>query len=98
MRDVSRCGTGRAGKLSKSTAARICAELRERFAAFGRRDLYDIDLAALFLDASFSASARRAQGGRAGRLGLHRGRRAALFAVMLGMRESTRTGSRSGAI
>ena len=53
------------------------AELRERFEAFGRRDLYDIQLAALFLDAIFLAvRPRRAQGGRAGRLGLHRGRRA----------------------
>ena len=43
---------GRLGKLSKSTAARICSELRERFEAFGRRDLYDIGLAALFLDAT----------------------------------------------
>jgi mutator family transposase len=33
---------GRLGKLSKSTAARICTELRERFEQFRRRDLYDI--------------------------------------------------------
>jgi hypothetical protein len=30
-------------------------QLRERFAAFGRRDLYDIGLVALFLDAIFLA-------------------------------------------
>jgi putative transposase len=41
------------GKLSKSTASRICTELRERFEAFKRRDLYDLQLAALFLDAVF---------------------------------------------
>jgi transposase-like protein len=41
MRDVeSLCDQAGLGKLSKSTAARICSELRERFAAFQRRDLY----------------------------------------------------------
>jgi transposase-like protein len=42
-------------KLSKSTAARMCSELRERFAAFGRRDLCDIHLAALLLDPTLLA-------------------------------------------
>src|SRR3954454_3604043 len=56
MRDVeSLCDQDGLGKLSKSTASRICSELRERFTAFGRRDLYDIHLAALFLDATFLA-------------------------------------------
>ncbi len=41
----------RLGKLSRSTASRICQELRDRFEAFKRRDLYEIRLAALFLDA-----------------------------------------------
>jgi transposase-like protein len=41
------------GKLSKTTASRICEELRERFEQFKRRDLYDVQLAALFLDAVF---------------------------------------------
>ncbi len=54
MRDVEslyeRAGLGR---LSKSTAQRICTELRERFERFKRRDLYDVKLAALFLDAVF---------------------------------------------
>jgi hypothetical protein len=31
--------------------ARICAELHERFEAFCRRSLYDIQLVVLFLDA-----------------------------------------------
>jgi transposase-like protein len=44
---------GGAGKLSKTTASRICEELRERFEQFKRRDLYDIRVAALFLDAGF---------------------------------------------
>src|SRR5215203_1939451 len=56
MRDVeSLCEQAGLGKLSKSTAARICSELRERFEQFKRRDLYDIRLAALFLDATFLA-------------------------------------------
>jgi hypothetical protein len=63
------------GKLSKLTAARICSELRERFAAFQRRDLYEIHVAALFLDATFLGRAsERAQGRRPRRLGLHGGR------------------------
>jgi putative transposase len=54
MRDVeSLCDKAGLGKLSKSTAARIYQELRERFGAFKRRDLYDIRVAALFLDAVF---------------------------------------------
>jgi putative transposase len=47
MRDVeSLCDQAGLGKLSKSTASRICTELRERFEALKRRDLYDIHLAA----------------------------------------------------
>ncbi|MCA1681197.1 MAG: transposase, partial [Actinobacteria bacterium] len=52
MRDVeSLCDKAGLGKLSKSTAARICSELRERFEAFRRRDLYDVQIAALSCDA-----------------------------------------------
>ena len=78
MRDIeSLCEKAGLGKLSKSTAQRICTELRERFEAFKRRDLYEVQLAALFLDAVFlSVRPERAQGGRAGRLGLHRAGRA----------------------
>src|ERR1700760_3350760 len=51
MRDVeSLCDQAGLGKLSK-----MCEELKERFAAFRRRDLYDIRLVALFLDATFIA-------------------------------------------
>src|SRR5213083_2095990 len=54
MRDVeSLCEQAGLGKLSKSTASRICEELRERYEAFTRRDLYEVHLAALFLDAVF---------------------------------------------
>ena len=54
MRDVeSLCEQAGLGRLSKSTASRICSELRERFEQFKRRDLYDVGLAALFVDAVF---------------------------------------------
>ena len=43
MRDVeSLCEQAGLGKLSKSSASRMCEELRERFAAFRRRSLYDV--------------------------------------------------------
>ena len=45
MRDVeSLCEQAGLGKLSKSTASRICEELKERFDRFRRRDLYDVTL------------------------------------------------------
>ncbi len=54
MRDVeSLCEEAGLGKLSKSTASRICRELRERFDAFKRRPVYRVRLVALFLDAIF---------------------------------------------
>jgi putative transposase len=90
MRDVeSLCEQAGLGKLSKSTAARICHELRERFDAFGRRDLYDIHVAALFLDATFLAV--RPDGPKEGVLvawGFSEAGERVLLAVMLGMRES----------
>jgi putative transposase len=90
MRDVeSLCDQAGLGKLSKSTAARICTELRERFAAFQRRDLYDIHLAALFLDATFLAVRR--DGPKEGVLvawGFTTDGERVLLAVMLGMREA----------
>ena len=65
MRDVeSLCEKAGLGKLSKLTVQRICSELRERFEAFKRRDLYEIHLAALFVDAvatqAWTAGARQA--------------------------------------
>jgi transposase-like protein len=77
MRDVeSLCERAGLGKLSKSTASRICSELRERFEAFVRRDLYDIQPAALFLDAVFLSVRPEDQRRRARRLGIHRRGRA----------------------
>src|SRR5215218_4138816 len=90
MRDVeSLCEQAGLGKLSKSTAARICSELRDRFAAFQRRDLYDIHLAALFLDAVFLSV--RPKGPKEGVLvawGFTDAGERVLLSVMLGMRES----------
>jgi putative transposase len=90
MRDVeSLCEQAGLGKLSKSTASRICRELRERFEQFRRRDLYDIQLAALFLDAVF-LSVRR-DGPKEGVLvawGFTEEGERVLLSVMLGMRES----------
>jgi putative transposase len=90
MRDVeSLCEKAGLGKLSKSTASRICSELRERFEAFKRRDLYDVQLAALFLDAVFLSV--RPDGPKEGVLvawGFSEEGERVLLSVMLGMRES----------
>ena len=90
MRDVeSLCEQAGLGKLSKSTASRICQELRERFEQFRRRDLYDIHLAALFVDAVFLCV--RADGPKEGVLvawGFTDAGERVLLSVMLGMRES----------
>jgi putative transposase len=90
MRDVeSLCEKAGLGKLSKSTASRICEELRERFEAFKRRDLYDIRLVALFLDATFISV--RPSGPKEGVLvawGFTEDGERVLLSVMLGMRES----------
>jgi transposase-like protein len=77
------------GNLSKATASRICEELRERFEAFKRRDLYNVQLAALFLDAVFLAV--RPDGPKEGVLvawGFTEEGERVLLSVMLGMRES----------
>jgi transposase-like protein len=90
MRDVeSLCEQAGLGKLSKSTASRMCEELKERFAAFQRRDLYDVRLAALFLDATFIAV--RPDGPKEGvqvAWGFTEDGERVLLAVSLGMRES----------
>jgi len=90
MRDVeSLCEQAGLGKLSKSTASRVCSELRERFAAFQRRDLDDVHLAALFVDAVFLAV--RPGGPKEGVLvgwGFTEDGERVLLSVMLGMRES----------
>jgi putative transposase len=90
MRDVeSLCEQAGLGKLSKSTASRICEELKERYEQFKRRDLYDTHLVALFLDATFIAV--RPSGPKEGVLvawGFTAAGERVLLAVMLGMRES----------
>ena len=90
MRDIeSLCEKAGLGKLSKTTASRICTELRERFEQFKRRDLYDVQVAALFLDAVFLAV--RPDGPKEGVLvawGFTEQGERVLLQVMLGMRES----------
>src|SRR5919108_413274 len=90
MRDVeSLCEQAGLGKLSRSTASRICEELKARFAAFKRRSLYDVQLVALFLDATFISV--RPSGPKEGVLvawGFTEAGERVLLAVMLGMRES----------
>jgi transposase-like protein len=90
MRDVeSLWDEAGLGKLSKSTASRICSELRERFEAFKRRDLYEVRLAALFCDAVFLSV--RPDGPKEGVLvawGFTEAGERVLLSVMLGMRES----------
>jgi len=90
MRDVeSLCEKAGLGKLSRTTASRICEELGERFDAFKRRDLYDTGLVALFLDATFISV--RPSGPKEGVLvawGFTDEGERVLLAVMLGMRES----------
>ncbi len=90
MRDVeSLCEQAGLGKLSKSTAARICSELRERFEAFQRRDLYEVKLVALFCDAIYLPV--RPEGPKEGVLcawGFTEEGERALVSVRLGMRES----------
>jgi len=90
MRDVeSLCEEAGLGKLSKSTASRICQELRERFEQFKRRDLYGVGLVALFLDAIFLGV--RPKGPKEGVLcawGFTEEGERVLVGVCLGMRES----------
>jgi putative transposase len=77
------------GSVSKATAARICTELRDRFEQFKRRDLYEIRLVALFLDATFLSV--RPSGPKEGVLvawGFTDSGERVLLSVMLGMRES----------
>jgi transposase-like protein len=90
LRDVeSLCEEAGLGKLSKTTASRICEELRERFRAFQRRDLYELKLVALFCDAIYLAV--RPEGPKEGVLcawGFTEQGERALVSVRLGMRES----------
>ena len=67
----------------------MCEELGERYEAFKRRDLYEVRLAALFLDATYLAVRR--DGPKEGVLvawGFTEDGERVLLSVMLGMRES----------
>src|ERR1700735_2320310 len=90
MRDIeSLCEEAGLGKLSRSTVARICAELHERFGAFKRRSLYDTNLVVLFLDAIFLPV--RPSGPKEGVIcawGIDENGHRQLVAVQLGARES----------
>lgn len=88
MRDVeSLCEEAGLGQVSKSTASRICKELRERFHAFCARDLSGVEPVALFLDAIYLP----VQGVKEGVLcawGIDSDGERVLLGVQLGMRES----------
>ena len=90
MRDVeSLCEEAGLGKTSKSTVATICSELHERFEAFKHRDLYEIKLVVLFLDAIYLAV--RPSGPKEGVIcawGITENGERALVSVRLGMREA----------
>jgi transposase-like protein len=90
MRDVeSLCEHAGLGRTSKSTVARVCAELHERFEAFKRRDLYEVKLVVLFLDAIFLPV--RPTGPKEGVIcawGITENGERALVSVRLGMREA----------
>jgi transposase-like protein len=90
MRDVeSLCEEAGLGQISKSTASRVCRELRERFRAFQARDLSGITLVALFLDAIYLPV--RPSGAKEGVLcawGIAESGERVLLSVALGMREA----------
>jgi putative transposase len=90
MRDVeSLCEEAGLGEITKSTASRICSELKERYAAFRQRDLSEVELVALFLDAIYLPV--RPSGHKEGVLcawGVDRDGKRVLVDVCLGMRES----------
>jgi putative transposase len=90
MRDIeSLCDKAGLGKLSRSTAQRIGTERRERSEQCKRRDLCEVQLAALFLDAVFPSV--RPNGPKEGVLvawGFTEQGEPVPLSVMLGMRES----------
>jgi len=76
------------GQLSKSSASRVCQELRERYRAFCARSLAGIELLALFLDAVYLPT--RPSGAKEGVLvawGYDLYGKRVLLAVVLGQRE-----------
>src|SRR5437764_13283594 len=89
MRDVeSLCQEAGLGQVTASTASRLCQELRDRYRAFRERDLSQVELVALFLDAIYLPV--RPTGAKEGVLctwGIDRGGKRVLVDVCLGMRE-----------
>jgi putative transposase len=76
------------GKLSRTTASRICQELRSRYVAFRAKSLDQIDLLVLFLDAIYLPT--RPSGAKEGVLvawGYTRSGERVLLDVCLGQRE-----------
>ena len=76
------------GQVSKSTASRICRELRARYRAFCARSLADVELLALFLDAIYLPT--RPSGAKEGVLvawGYTTQGKRVLVSVRLGQRE-----------
>ncbi len=100
MRDVESLGEEAGlGGISKSTVSRVCAELGERFEAFCRRSLSDVNLVVLFLDAIYLPV--RPSGPKEGVIcawGLPKTATERWFACVWGCARPRRTGSRSAAI
>lgn len=90
MRDVeSLCEEAGLGQISKSSASRICKELRERYQVFCARDLSGIELTCLFLDAIYLPT--RPSGEKEGVLcawGITTAGERVLLSVRLGMHEA----------
>lgn len=88
-RDIeSLCREAGLGTLSRSTASRIAAELRDRYKAFGAKGLHEVELLALFLDACYLPT--RPSGAKEGVLvawGYDLQGERVLLAVRLGQRE-----------
>jgi len=100
VRDVeSLCDEAGLGRTSKSTVATICAELHERFEAFCRRSLYDVNLVVLFLDAIYLPV--RPSGPKEGVIcawGITETGARELVSVRLGMRETKEGGWSSNCV
>ncbi|MCA1699176.1 MAG: transposase, partial [Actinobacteria bacterium] len=85
----SLCEEAGLGRISRSSASRICSELRDRFRAFMARDLSGIRLVTLFLDAIYLPV--RPSGAKEGVLcawGFTEAGERVLLSVSLGMREA----------
>jgi hypothetical protein len=98
MRDVESLPARRpASASSRVDRVKDLLELRERFEAFKRRDLYD-QLVARFLDAIFLNVRPRGRRRRALRLGLYRGGRSGPGRGLASDASRTRTGLRVAAV